>query len=188
VEYLVARSVKTLFSAFWGVPRVNLYDNNKPDILNNIYLGMFKHIMEWIQAFLKKHNRLEVLDKVWASIAPYPVSAVPNKAYRATIQWQGKEMRNLGRVIFEALAAALRNPGVAVRGDFAKVLKCVRGLIDFHLMAQYGSHTTSTLSYMESYLEDFHKHRDIFLEFQAYKRTVKDLRNRTKALNPISKK
>ncbi|KAH8149078.1 uncharacterized protein LAJ45_06617 [Morchella importuna] len=87
-----------------------------------------------------------------------------------------------GRVVLGALAAALRNPGVAVRGDFAKALKCVRGLIDFHLMAQYGSHTTSTLNYLESYLEDFHKHKDIFLEFRAYKRTVKDARDRTKAV------
>jgi hypothetical protein len=50
-------------------------------------------------------------------------------------------------------------------------------------MAQYGSHTTRTLNYMESYLEDFHKYKDIFLEFQAYRRMVKDARNRTKALN-----
>ncbi|KAH0606117.1 uncharacterized protein H6S33_003778 [Morchella sextelata] len=92
-------------------------------------------------------------------------------------------MRNLGRVVLGALAAALRNPGLAVRGDFAKALKYVRGLIDFHLMAQYGSHMMSTLNYMESYLEDFYKHKDIVLEFRAYKRTVKDARNRTKALN-----
>ncbi|KAH8144500.1 uncharacterized protein LAJ45_11475 [Morchella importuna] len=175
VEYLVTRSVKTLFNAFWGMPRVNPYDLNKPDILHNIYLGMLKHMMEWVQAFLKKHNRLEEFDKAWASIAPYPGLAVPNNAYRATTQWQGKEMRNLRRVVVGALAAALRNPGVAVRGDFAKALKCVRGLIDFHLMAQYGNHTMSTLNYMESYLQDFHKHKDIFLEFRAYKRTVNEL-------------
>lgn len=71
VEYLVARSVKTLFNAFWGMPRVNPYDLNKPDILHNIYLGMLKHMMEWIQGFLKKHHRLEEFDNAWASIAPY---------------------------------------------------------------------------------------------------------------------
>jgi hypothetical protein len=132
---------------------------------------------------LKKHNQLEEFDKAWASIMSYPGLAVPNKAYRATTQRQGKEMRNLGRVILGALAAALRNLGVAVRGDFAKVLKCIRGLIDFHLMTQYGSHIIGTLNYMESYFEDFHKHKDIFLEFRAYKSTVKDARNRTKALS-----
>jgi hypothetical protein len=162
---------------------VTPYDLNKPDILHNIYLGMLKYMMEWIQAFLKKHNRLKEFDKAWASIVPYPGLAVLNKAYCTTTQWQGKEMRNLGRVVIVALESALRNPKVPVRGDFAKALECVRGLIDFHLMAQYGSHTTSTLNYMESYLKDFHKYKNVFLEFWAYKRTVKDARNRTKALN-----
>jgi hypothetical protein len=183
VEYLVARSVKTLFNAFWGMPRVNPYDLNKPDILHNIYLWMLKHMMEWVQAFLKKYNRLEEFDKAWASIALYPGLAVPNKAYRTTTQWQKKEMRKLGRVVLGALMAALRNPEVAVSGDFVTALKCVRGLIGFHLTAQYGSHMTSTLNYMESYPEEFHKQKDIFLEFQGYKSTVKDARNRTKALN-----
>ncbi|KAH0602473.1 uncharacterized protein H6S33_008812 [Morchella sextelata] len=95
MEYLVARSVKTLFNAFWSIPRVNPYDLNKPDILHNIYLGMLKHMMEWIQAFFKKHDRLEEFDKTGALIAPYTGVIGPNKAYCATTQWQGKEMRNL---------------------------------------------------------------------------------------------
>ncbi|KAH0605688.1 uncharacterized protein H6S33_004910 [Morchella sextelata] len=64
VEYLVARSVKTLFNAFWGMPRVNPYDVNKLDILHNIYLGMLKHMMEWFQAFLKNHNQLTTVKGV----------------------------------------------------------------------------------------------------------------------------
>jgi hypothetical protein len=82
--------VKTLFNAFWGMPRVNPYDLNKPDILHNIYLGMLKHMMEWVQGFLKNHYRLEEFDKGWASIEPYPGLAVPNKAYRATTNGKGR--------------------------------------------------------------------------------------------------
>jgi hypothetical protein len=86
VEYLVARSVKILFNAFWGMPSVNPYDLNKPDILHYIYLGMLKHMMEWVQGFLKKHHQLEEFDKAWASIEPYSGLAVPNKAYRTTTE------------------------------------------------------------------------------------------------------
>lgn len=56
VQYLVLKSVKTLFNAFWDMPRVNAYEINKSDILHNIYLGLLKHMMEWVQEFLKKHN------------------------------------------------------------------------------------------------------------------------------------
>jgi len=38
-------------------------------------------------------------------------------------------------------------------------------------MAQYRSHTPDTLSYMESYLQTFHRTKDIFLEFRTSKAT-----------------
>jgi len=38
-------------------------------------------------------------------------------------------------------------------------------------MAQYRSHTRDTLSYMESYLQTFHRTKDIFLEYHSSKAT-----------------
>jgi len=38
------------------------------------------------------------------------------------------------------------------------------------MMAQYRSHTVETISYMEDYLDTFHKMKDIFLEFRVTKR------------------
>ena len=31
-------------------------DLHTPDLLPMVYLGLFKHMMDWIQAFLKKHG------------------------------------------------------------------------------------------------------------------------------------
>jgi len=42
------------------------------DILHNILLGILKHLMSWIEQFLKKHRYLEVFDKIWEQIPPYP--------------------------------------------------------------------------------------------------------------------
>jgi len=38
-------------------------------------------------------------------------------------------------------------------------------------MAQYRSHTPDTLSYMENYLQTFHRTKDIFLEFRTLQAT-----------------
>jgi len=38
-------------------------------------------------------------------------------------------------------------------------------------MAQYRSHTPETIAYMEDYLDQFHRMKDIFLEFRVTKRT-----------------
>ena len=67
-------------------------------------------MMDWVQAFLKKHTRLQVFDDAWKGLPPDLGFYVPNKAYREVTQLQGKEIRNLGRCLLVVLAAALRQP------------------------------------------------------------------------------
>ncbi|KAL0631427.1 hypothetical protein Q9L58_009707 [Maublancomyces gigas] len=65
---------------------------------------------------------------------------------------------------------------------FGNALKCVRSFVDFHLMAQYKTHTAETLGYKDQYLRDFHQYRDVFQEFRAYNTTKKAVKDRTKAI------
>ena len=51
-------------NVFYGLNQVSPSDLHKPDMLHTDYLGLFKHMMDWIQGFLKKHGRLEAFDKV----------------------------------------------------------------------------------------------------------------------------
>lgn len=39
-------------------------------------------------------------------------------------------------------------------------------------MAQYRSHTEATLGYMDAFWLEFHRIKDVFLEFRASKQTV----------------
>jgi len=156
---------------FHRLDRVLASDLYKPDILHTIYLGLFKYMMDWIEAFVTKHGRLQAFDEHWKALPPYPGFLVPKKAYREVTQWQGKEMRNLGRCIQGVLAVALRQPAGAQAIPFKRALRCVRALVDFNMMAQYRSHTPDTIAYMEEYLDQFHRMKDIFLEFRVTKRT-----------------
>jgi len=115
---LAAKGCKGLFNAFWTLPRVNPSELPKPDLLHTIYLGILKHLMEWVQDFLKKHNRLDSFDEAWSSMGAYPGFTIPKKAYWQVSQWQGKEMRNLRRIVLAAFTAALRAPTDAQRHPF----------------------------------------------------------------------
>jgi len=163
--------IKTGQNVFQGLERVSTPDLHMPDLLHTIYLGLFKHMMDWIQGFLKKHSRQQAFDDAWKALPPYPGFLVPNKAYREVTQWQGKEMRNLGCCLLGVLAVALRQPDNSQRHSFKRALPCVRSLCDFTIMAQYRSHTAETIQYMEDYAERFHETKDIFLEFRVSKRT-----------------
>ena len=48
--------VKTGQNVFLELERVSAADVHMPDLLHTIYLGLFKHMMDWIQEFLKKHS------------------------------------------------------------------------------------------------------------------------------------
>jgi len=87
--------------------RVSTPDLDKPDMLHTVYLGLFKHMMDWIHRFLKKLMRQQAFDNSWKALPPYPGFFVPKKTYREVTQWQGKEMRNLRRCWLVVLAVAL---------------------------------------------------------------------------------
>ena len=131
--------------------------------------------MEWVQDFLKKHDRLDNFDEAWSTMGAYPGFMVPKKAYQQVSQWQGKEMRNLGRIFLPAFTAALRTPTEAQRHLFRAATLCVAALIYFHLLAQYKTHTEATLQGMQNALDSFYQEKDIFQEFRVGKRAQKDI-------------
>ena len=142
-----------------------------PDFLHTIYLGLFKHMMDWIQGFLKKNSHQQAFKNAWKALPTYPGFLGSTKAYREVTQWQGKDMRNLCRCLLGVLAVALRQPDNSQIHTFKRVLTCVWILCDFTMMAQYRSHTAETIKYMEDYAERFDEKKDIFLEFRVSKRT-----------------
>ena len=119
--------------------------------------------------FLKKHKRQQAFDDIWKALAPYPGFNVPKKSYREVTQWQGKEMRNLGRCISAVFASALRNPDGSQQLPFKRALQSVCSRIDLSLMAQDRSHTPETLEYMETFHRTFHRTKVIFLELHTTK-------------------
>jgi len=147
------------------------------DILHHILLGIVKHLMSWIEQFLKKHRRLEMFDKIWEQISPYPGYRPPQKRYRQVTMWSGTEIRGLNPVILVSFTAALYDPitdtaslSARAKADSKKAIRCVRHITDFCLMAQYGSHKLQTIENMDEYLRKFHDNLSIFSDFRATKK------------------
>jgi len=163
--------IKSGQNVFQGLVRDSTPDLHKPDMLHIIYLALFKLMMDWIQGFLKDHVRHQAFDDPWKALPPYPGSFVSKKAYREVRQWQGKEMRNLGRCLLGVLAVALSQPNSTQVQPFRHAFTCVRSLLDFTIMAQYRSHTPETISYIEEYATQFPETKDIFFAFRISKRT-----------------
>jgi hypothetical protein len=178
-EYLHSLGVRLTEGVFWSLKSARLANGAAPEILHTVYLGVLQHLMKWIMSFLKEHKRMERFDDIWAAVPSYPGLLKFNKTYGAVSQWTGKEMRALGRFLLPVFSATLLNPTTTEKPTFGKAIACVKGIIYFHLMAQYRSHTDATLKYMEDYLDDFHQNKEVFSQYRAgkvAKRTAETLR------------
>ena len=119
--------------------------------------------------FLKEHKCLDSFEEIWHYMPPYPEFILPEEAFREFTQWQGKKMRMFGRIVLVALAISYWKPTATQRDPFICALRSVRSLVDFHLIAQYHSHMTETLKYLNDYIRRFHAEKEIFLAFRLSK-------------------
>ena len=126
---------------FSGLYRVNPADLHKPDLLQNIYLPLFKPMMKWMEGFLKKHKRQQAFDDIWKALLPYSGFNVPQKAYLQVMQWQGKAMQNLGHCISAVFASALRDPDGSQQLPFKRVLQDVPCYGSLYLCRATGNDT-----------------------------------------------
>jgi len=145
IHYLEDQAVRTPEGIFWNMKCITLMISMVPDILHNIYLGMLKHLMDWVMSSLEQHSRNAKINQLWAMMPPYPGFAWFNKPYSQVTQWSGKEMKALRSVIVPVFVATLLNHSVNQRIPFTEALLCVIKLVYLYLMAQYQYHTEATI-------------------------------------------
>ncbi|KAF8415231.1 hypothetical protein BGX38DRAFT_1281439 [Terfezia claveryi] len=192
LERLDDAGIKPFENALWvqlQVLGIQPPDMVRGDILHNILLGILKHLMGWIEQFLKKHKRLEVFDRIWEQIPPYPGYRPPQKRYRQITMWSGTEMRGINHVILACFTAALHDPitdtpslSACTKADSKRAIRCVRYITDFCLLAQYRSHIPQTIGYMDLYLRKFHDNLPVFTEFRATKKDHENAKEASREL------
>jgi hypothetical protein len=125
-DYLTERSIATTEGVFWNMKSVSLHTLIVPDVLHTIYLGILKHLMEWIVPFLEFHKQIDRFNDLWAIMPYYPGFARFNKPYTAVTQWSGKEMKALGCVIVPIVTTMLFDPSSEQQGPFESAMLCVK--------------------------------------------------------------
>jgi hypothetical protein len=158
--------------ALRALPACTVSDLPKPDLLHTMHLGMLKHLLEWLQSFLKDHGRLERFNNLWLSVPSYLTMTAPHIAYGKVFRWTGKELKQMSTFLLAVLRNALHGPTPAQRAVFDRAILCSRALLEFFFYTSYRSHDQATLDYMENALRRFHENKDDFLRYRAGKRVV----------------
>jgi len=137
---------------FWAdFPLCDIHAAITPDVLHQLYQGVFKHLLSWCQRLLSKTE----FDLRIASLAPAFGVRHFAKGISGISQMSGTERKQIAKVLLACLVGRLPQQG----------LDACRGLMDFIYLAQYPSHSETTLQYMEDALELFHHNKQFFIDF-----------------------
>jgi hypothetical protein len=155
----------------------------KPDLLHTMDLGMLKHLLIWLQQFMKKFKRLDRYNELWLSVPAYLTITKPTKSYEEIIRWTGTELRTIARYLLAIVTNTLRSPGVSEKNIFDQVIQCSRALLEFYQYCIYSTHDEKTLRLMDEALNRFHVHKSVFLQFRAHKKVTEHSRELLKQYN-----
>ncbi|RPA70688.1 hypothetical protein BJ508DRAFT_316306, partial [Ascobolus immersus RN42] len=120
----------------------------RPDLLHTLDLGLIKYAMDWVISFCEQRKPLaEVFDALWVAVTDHPsMKRKFRKQWRSYKQKQGAEYRAAARLVaavFEATVESVDTNACSQdeRQKANQALNAITALTDFHLMAQYPTHT-----------------------------------------------
>ena len=178
---LKRRNVNPGFNILWCLES-NTSELPKPDLLHTMQIGMLKHLLGWLQDFLKQHKRLDLFNNIWLSVPAYLDMSRPWCVYEEVSRWNGGEIKTMTRFLVAVMCNALRNPTPGQKVPFESAVECTRALVEFYMYCQYESHNEDTLNLIDDSLRRFHSTKDVVLQFRACKRLAAEAKDRRTAL------
>lgn len=146
----------SVYQPFWqDFPNANIHRAITPDILHQLYQGVFKHLVKWCQAILGT----KVLDQRICSLPPgFGLQQFKN-GISALAQISGSERKNMAKILLACMQDKLSHEGA----------QAIKGLLDFIYLAQYPTHDDNMLGYLRDALSLFHKNKQYFINVQVRK-------------------
>ncbi|KAI0039282.1 hypothetical protein FA95DRAFT_1504372 [Auriscalpium vulgare] len=147
--------IKPINNPFWkDLPFINIYESITPDVLHQQYQGMVKHVIAWIK---KAFGEAEI-DARFARMPPNHNLRLFSSGISHMSRVSGQEHKDICRVLLGVIVD-LPLPNHA---STAPLVRAVRALLDFVYVAQYPTHSTTTLEYLDNALARFHADKEAF--------------------------
>lgn len=150
-DYCMNKEVSgSIHTPFWqGFPYANIHLSMTPDVLHQLYQGVFKHLIHWCQTLMTKDE----LDERIRTLPPsYGIRHFKN-GISSLSQISGPERKAMAKILLGCLIGKMPAQGI----------RACRALLDFIYLAQYTTHDDHTLQYMQDALNLFHANRQYFI-------------------------
>ncbi|KAF8870149.1 hypothetical protein CPB84DRAFT_1818461 [Gymnopilus junonius] len=143
-----------VFTPFWqDLPFADIHKAIMPDILHQLYQGIFKHLVGWCQSVMgekKLDQRIRSLP--FGNGLRHFKNGISNLS-----QISGSERKNMVKILLGCLVGVMATPGI----------KAMKALLDFIYLAQYPTHNNETLGYLRTALKEFHNNKSYFVDVKC---------------------
>ncbi|KAJ3780005.1 hypothetical protein GGU10DRAFT_397894 [Lentinula aff. detonsa] len=144
--------IKPVFEPFWAnLPYSNVYRTITPDILHQLYQGVFKHLKNWVIEAYGAHE----IDVRCRRLPPNHNIRIFMKGISMLQRVSGLEHSQISDFLLGIIAEAPLPDGTSS----VHLVRCLQGLIDFLHIAQYPVHSTTTLGLLSNALTHFHDNK-----------------------------
>lgn len=149
--------IKPIQNPFWlDLPFVSIYSSITPDILHQIFQGVFTHIVGWVRSACGDAE----IDARCRRLPPNHHIRLFMKGISNLSRVTGEEHDQMSRFLLGLILDIRLPDGISN----ARLIRVVRALLDFMNLARYPLHTSDTLDHLENALTRFHENKSIFEE------------------------
>ncbi|KAJ7624091.1 hypothetical protein DFH06DRAFT_1446337 [Mycena polygramma] len=149
--------IKPVVHPFWeNLPYTNIFTSITSDILHQLYQGMIKHLISWVK---EAYGEAE-LDARCRRLPPNHSIRVFMKGISKLNRVTGKEHDQISRFLLGIIIDLPLPGGLSP----ARLVRCVRAVLDFTAIAQHPLHSTETLEHLANAAERFHENKSIFVD------------------------
>ncbi|KAJ3576991.1 hypothetical protein NP233_g6 [Leucocoprinus birnbaumii] len=151
--------IKPVQDPFWRrLPHCNIYSCITPDLLHQLYQGVIKHLVSWLEEAIGTSE----IDKRCSRFPPNHHIRLFIKGISGLSRVTGTEHDQMCRFLL-GIVLDVKLPNGA---SSAKLVKAVRATLDFLYLAKYPIHSTATLKRLSAALRRFQKYRQVFVDLE----------------------